>query len=156
MKEKIINKASELFLTLGFKSVTMDDIANELGISKKTIYVHFPNKTDLVESTTMHMFNLISHGIGCICELKKNPIEVSLITFNASSLDSILANMLDFFFFSSIIITSFLFADNDNLFSCPEYGHHSSNRSDDQGDNKGHPDYLAFLANSIDAGSGIL
>ena len=75
MKEKIINKASELFLTLGFKSVTMDDIANELGISKKTIYVHFPKKTDLVESTTMHMFGAISHGIDCICALKKNPIE---------------------------------------------------------------------------------
>lgn len=75
MKEKIINKASDLFLTLGFKSVTMDDIANELGISKKTIYVHFPKKTDLVESTTMHMFHTISHGIGCICALKKNPIE---------------------------------------------------------------------------------
>ncbi len=36
MKEKILAKASELFLNLGFKSVTMDDIANELGISKKT------------------------------------------------------------------------------------------------------------------------
>jgi AcrR family transcriptional regulator len=75
MKEKIINKASDLFLTLGFKSVTMDDIANELGISKKTIYVHFPNKTRLVESTIMHMFETISYGINCICELKKNPIE---------------------------------------------------------------------------------
>ena len=36
MKDKIIEKAGELFLNLGFKSVTMDEIANELGISKKT------------------------------------------------------------------------------------------------------------------------
>ena len=36
MRNKIINKSGELFLTLGFKSVTMDDIANEMGISKKT------------------------------------------------------------------------------------------------------------------------
>ena len=35
MKEKIISKASELFLKLGFKSVTMDDIAGEMCISKK-------------------------------------------------------------------------------------------------------------------------
>ena len=35
MKETIINKATSLFLTLGFKSVTMDDIANDLGMSKK-------------------------------------------------------------------------------------------------------------------------
>lgn len=75
MREKIINKATELFLTLGFKSVTMDDIANELGISKKTIYVHFENKTKLVEFSTLEMFELISHGIDCICQLQKDPIE---------------------------------------------------------------------------------
>jgi len=75
MREKIILKSTELFLNLGFKSVTMDDIASEMGISKKTIYVHFPNKTKLVEVTTMHLFELISHGIDCICELNKSPIE---------------------------------------------------------------------------------
>ena len=75
MRENIINKATELFLTLGFKSVTMDDIANELGISKKTIYVHFENKTKLVEATTLEMFALISQGIDSICLLEKDPIE---------------------------------------------------------------------------------
>ena len=75
MRENIINKATELFLTLGFKSVTMDDIANELGISKKTIYVHFENKTKLVEATTLEMFDLISRGIDGICLLDKDPIE---------------------------------------------------------------------------------
>ena len=38
MKDKIINIATNLFLKLGFKSVTMDDIACEMCISKKTIY----------------------------------------------------------------------------------------------------------------------
>lgn len=75
MREQIIHKSTELFLNLGFKSVTMDDIANEMGISKKTIYVHFPNKTKLVEATTLHVFAFISHGIDCICELDKNPID---------------------------------------------------------------------------------
>ena len=75
MKEKIIIKSTEMFLTLGFKSVTMDDIASEMGISKKTIYVHFPNKNKLVESVTMQMFDTISCGIEGICTLKKNPIE---------------------------------------------------------------------------------
>lgn len=75
MRDKIIYKASELFLGLGFKSVTMDDIANELGISKKTIYVHFPNKTKLVEATTLHVFETVSCGIDHICGLEKNPIE---------------------------------------------------------------------------------
>ena len=38
MKELILDKTRELFLTIGFKSVTMDQIANAMGISKKTIY----------------------------------------------------------------------------------------------------------------------
>lgn len=75
MKDKIILKATELFINLGFKSVTMDDIANEMGISKKTIYAHFANKTQLVHTTTMHLFEFITHGIDCICDLDKNPIE---------------------------------------------------------------------------------
>ena len=75
MKQKIIDKATDLFLTLGFKSVTMDHISNELGISKKTIYQHFPNKTKLVESTVLDVFYKVSEGIECICTLKKNPIE---------------------------------------------------------------------------------
>ena len=60
MREKILKGASELFLNYGFKSVTMDDIANKLGISKKTIYQHFANKTMLVETTTMFLFEFIS------------------------------------------------------------------------------------------------
>lgn len=75
MREKIIHKSSELFLTLGFKSVTMDDIANAMGISKKTIYVHFSNKTKLVEAVTFHLFDSICDGIDGICENANNPIE---------------------------------------------------------------------------------
>ena len=75
MKEKIIQKASELFLQLGFKSVTMDDIANNMGISKKTIYTHFNNKTHLVKEATLAVFHQISCGIDHIQSLNNNPIE---------------------------------------------------------------------------------
>lgn len=75
MKEKILDKATELFLDLGFKSVTMDDLAHEMGISKKTIYSYFKNKTKLVEETTFKLVCTISTGIGRIRELRKNPIE---------------------------------------------------------------------------------
>ena len=75
MQEQIIEKATEMYLTLGFKSVTMDDIANEMGISKKTIYQHFANKNDLVEAVTMQMFDSISCGIDQICQPDKNAIE---------------------------------------------------------------------------------
>ena len=60
MREKILSNAAELFLNYGFKSITMDDISNHIGISKKTIYQHFEN---------------ISCGINDICNSKKNPIE---------------------------------------------------------------------------------
>ncbi|MDC1535021.1 TetR/AcrR family transcriptional regulator [Flavobacteriaceae bacterium] len=63
MKDIIINKSTNLFLNLGYKSVTMDDIANELGMSKKTIYIYFKNKTCLVEATTSHLFKKITDGI---------------------------------------------------------------------------------------------
>lgn len=75
MREKILIGATEMFLNYGFKSVTMDDIANSLGISKKTIYQHFENKTKLVEASTTHVFQFISQGINDICSSGKNPIE---------------------------------------------------------------------------------
>ena len=75
MKEKILLKATDLFLNLGFKSVTMDDLAKEMGISKKTIYSHYENKTKLVEETTMNLFSIISNGIDHIVSQRNNPIE---------------------------------------------------------------------------------
>lgn len=75
MKEKIIQRATDLFLRLGFKSVTMDDIANEMAISKKTIYTHFKNKTDLVKECTCCVLHSITNGIDEICALDQNPIE---------------------------------------------------------------------------------
>jgi len=75
MKDQILIKATDLFLTLGFKSVTMDAIATEMGISKKTIYQHFSNKDALVKDATLHLFETISCGIDAICALGKNPIE---------------------------------------------------------------------------------
>ena len=75
MKESILHKATDMFLELGFKSVTMDDLAHEMGISKKTIYTHFPNKAQLVKATTLHVFESINKGMDAIIALKKNPIE---------------------------------------------------------------------------------
>ncbi len=75
MKAKILNKAIDMFLNYGFKSVTMDDIANAMGISKKTIYANFENKTKLVEECTDNLFQIISYGIDQICALEKNPIK---------------------------------------------------------------------------------
>src|SRR6266536_2863827 len=43
-RQRIVDAARVHFFSNGFRSVTMDDLAEELGISKKTLYAHFPGK----------------------------------------------------------------------------------------------------------------
>ena len=74
-KEKILNKTGDSFLKFGFKSFTMDDIANDLGISKKTIYKYFKNKHDLVSQTVTHMHENCICKIDGVCQLGYNAIE---------------------------------------------------------------------------------
>ncbi|MGY8919784.1 MAG: TetR/AcrR family transcriptional regulator [Flavobacteriales bacterium] len=74
MRQKIINTSTDLFLNLGFKSVTMDDIAAELGMSKKTIYIYFENKEKLVEATEKYFFKKITDGIKDIKNNATDPI----------------------------------------------------------------------------------
>ncbi len=75
MKEKIVKKAGELFLKLGFKSITMDDIAGEMCISKKTIYKYFCNKELLVEESTNLLHQEIHQKIDSIVEMNHNAID---------------------------------------------------------------------------------
>ena len=75
MKEKIIAKATEMFLKIGFKSVTMDDIAGEMCISKKTIYKFFCNKELLIEEGTAKVQEEIRIKIEDIIAKDFNAIE---------------------------------------------------------------------------------
>ena len=75
MKDKIIHKSSELFLEYGFKSVTMDYIASEMGVSKKTIYEYFNNKAHLVEEVARFITDEIQQEIDSIMQADFNPIE---------------------------------------------------------------------------------
>ena len=49
-RQRIVDAARAHFFNHGFRSVTMDDLAEELGVSKKTLYAHFPGKFDLLEA----------------------------------------------------------------------------------------------------------
>ncbi len=75
IKEKILNKAGNSFLKFGFKSITMDDIANDLGISKKTIYKYFNNKRDLVTQAVTFIHEDCLCKIDHVCQLGHNAIE---------------------------------------------------------------------------------
>jgi AcrR family transcriptional regulator len=48
--ERIVTAARKHFLQHGFRSVTMDDLAEAMGMSKKTLYVHFKTKRELLEA----------------------------------------------------------------------------------------------------------
>ncbi|XOV94367.1 MAG: TetR/AcrR family transcriptional regulator [Bacteroidota bacterium] len=52
MKQKILDAAEMLFTRYGVRSISMDDVAREVSISKKTIYQHFNHKDDLVTEAT--------------------------------------------------------------------------------------------------------
>lgn len=66
IREKIIEGAGELFIKHGTRQVTMDTIAQELGISKRTIYENFKDKNDLLS-------NFLSEAI---MRHKKQSIEI--------------------------------------------------------------------------------
>ncbi|WP_216679092.1 TetR/AcrR family transcriptional regulator [Hymenobacter siberiensis] len=56
IKDRILNHAHQLFMRNGIKSVSMDDIAADLAMSKKTLYKWFENKDQIVEaSMTRHL-----------------------------------------------------------------------------------------------------
>jgi TetR/AcrR family transcriptional regulator, cholesterol catabolism regulator len=66
-KERILEGAQELFFKYGIKSITMDDFAKHLAISKKTIYKYFTDKDELVEAMTRQL-------------MKKNELEFDAIS----------------------------------------------------------------------------
>ena len=85
-EQKILEKTKELFFRLGIKSVTMDDIAQELGMSKKTLYKYVDNKSDLVykvlqnhllaeEEFIEQLEKLDVNGIDLIVEIIKHVIK---------------------------------------------------------------------------------
>jgi AcrR family transcriptional regulator len=55
IRERIIDGASQMFMTYGIKSVTMDSLANQFGISKRTIYEVFSDKDELLMAVLKRM-----------------------------------------------------------------------------------------------------
>lgn len=55
LRDRIIEVSSDLFMSNGCKSVTMDEVAAANGISKRTLYEHFKDKTNLLEECLLMM-----------------------------------------------------------------------------------------------------
>ena len=75
MDKEIVAAASSLFLQYGYKAVTMDDIAEHMRISKKTIYLYFDDKISLVLSVVFEVFEEVKDKIIDIQSSMDNPIE---------------------------------------------------------------------------------
>jgi len=73
--ERIIEGGEELFLTAGIKSVTMDDIARHLGMSKKTIYQFFKDKNELVIALVKKKLQEDEDNMSAIISQSGNVIE---------------------------------------------------------------------------------
>lgn len=75
IKENIIGTAEELFLKYGFRRVTMDDIAREMAISKKTIYQYFKDKNEIVCCVTEQYLKKENKEIEALEAESENVIE---------------------------------------------------------------------------------
>lgn len=73
--EKILEAAIAQFFKLGIRSVTMEHLAEVLGMSKKTLYVHYKNKADLVDKSVHHLFETVSARISAVSESEMNAID---------------------------------------------------------------------------------
>lgn len=73
--ERIINGGEELFLQAGIRSVTMDDIARHLGMSKKTIYQFFKDKDELVMALVKKKIKEDEDQMNAILNGSENVIE---------------------------------------------------------------------------------
>ena len=73
-KIKIRNYAIEKFLKDGFYKISMDEIASDLGMSKKTIYKYFPSKEKLVEEVSISFREEVKNKIVEIINSKDNAV----------------------------------------------------------------------------------
>jgi AcrR family transcriptional regulator len=74
-REKILRKSESMFMRYGIRSVTMDDIAKELGISKKTLYQYVDNKADLIQQIILQFIDQQKQSIDLIREEAGDAIE---------------------------------------------------------------------------------
>ena len=76
MKAKILTEARKLFLKFGYRTVTMDDIAEKLSISKKTLYENYSSKNKLIEDVVQDIFENVESRLNKNdYEKEKNAIE---------------------------------------------------------------------------------
>ncbi|MBC7902345.1 MAG: TetR/AcrR family transcriptional regulator [Gemmatimonadaceae bacterium] len=106
IKDRIRVKAEELFWRYGIRSVSMDDIATQLGMSKKTIYQYFADKDELVDAVINREINEMQHDcLDCSSKARDAVHEMFLtmeqIYEKISNMNPMVLNDLEKFHFES-------------------------------------------------------
>lgn len=73
--QRIVSAARQHFFAHGFRSVTMDDLAEELGMSKKTLYASFAGKTDLLKAVLLDKFQNIESDLERLVSSSSNVLD---------------------------------------------------------------------------------
>ncbi|MCH7398116.1 TetR/AcrR family transcriptional regulator [Belliella sp. DSM 107340] len=81
IEAKILDRAYKLFLKQGYKNTTMDDIAQVLSMSKKTLYKYFPGKLELLAASFDLLKNTLSIKVQALFDNKHIPYTVKLKSF---------------------------------------------------------------------------
>lgn len=79
VKERILLKAEALFWKFGTRSITMDDISRDIGMSKKTLYQHFTDKDDIVYQVILYRMEQNRENVTCHIADAHDPIEELLL-----------------------------------------------------------------------------
>src|SRR5690242_8793873 len=91
LKDRIKEKADELYRRYGVKSVTMDEIASQLGVSKKTIYQSYKDKNELVDAVIEDMLEY--NKVCCNTSRQKAGNAIQEIYLGMETLQEMLDNM---------------------------------------------------------------
>ncbi|MFW5793439.1 MAG: TetR/AcrR family transcriptional regulator [Bacteroidota bacterium] len=76
MQERILQEASDLFVKSGVRSVTMDEISETLGISKRTLYENFSNKEELLRECISYQHSIYEKQKKELLNSVENPLEI--------------------------------------------------------------------------------
>lgn len=74
-RKRLIDNAIELFVNYGVNSVTMDEVARTVGMSKKTVYQHFANKGILVEAAVDRLIGQSKSILNSNIEVSNDPVQ---------------------------------------------------------------------------------
>lgn len=98
IESKILDSAYKLFLRQGYKNTTMDDIAQELGMSKKTLYQYFPGKIELLAASFDILKSKLSLKVDTLLDNRYIPFTAklkSMLTVIATDLAPISNQLLE-------------------------------------------------------------